>query len=190
MRISLLSLYHHSSLSIKCILKISQSLNQIFVRNYKSYACLKLLEWVKANLEIQTSYTNFPKTLYINSTTKVIKGLCRENAREISRKYPNYLKNIIWSIIMILLWPKWNFAFIFKKRCLTFNKSCRTCVIKQILYLNQALIQFISTSNSAIKTEQKSDFRIRILLSLKFSVVRVDVSRSQIFIEQLKFSQI
>jgi hypothetical protein len=36
---------------------------------------------------------------------------------------------------------------------LTFNKSCRTCVIQQILYLNQALIQPLSISNSAIKTE-------------------------------------
>ena len=109
MQISLLSLCHHSSLSIKCILKISQSLNQIFVWNYKSYACLKLLEWVKANLEIQTSYASFPKTLYINSTTKVIKGSCRENAKKISRKYPDCLKNIVWSIIMMLPWPKWNF---------------------------------------------------------------------------------
>jgi hypothetical protein len=36
---------------------------------------------------------------------------------------------------------------------LTFNKSCRTCVIQQILYLNQTLIQYLSTSNNAIKTE-------------------------------------
>jgi hypothetical protein len=36
---------------------------------------------------------------------------------------------------------------------LTFNKHCRTCVIQQILYLNEALIQFLSISNSAIKTE-------------------------------------
>jgi hypothetical protein len=44
MQISLLYLCHHSSLSIKCILKISQSLNQIFVWNYKSYAWLRLLD--------------------------------------------------------------------------------------------------------------------------------------------------
>jgi hypothetical protein len=28
----------------------------------------------------------------MNSTPKVIKGSCRENAKEISRKYPNCLK--------------------------------------------------------------------------------------------------
>jgi hypothetical protein len=33
------------------------------------------------------------------------------------------------------------------------DKSCRTCVIQQILYLKQALIQSLSTSNSAIKIE-------------------------------------
>jgi hypothetical protein len=36
---------------------------------------------------------------------------------------------------------------------LTFNKNFRTCVIQQIVYLNQALIQSLSISNSAIKTE-------------------------------------
>jgi hypothetical protein len=36
---------------------------------------------------------------------------------------------------------------------LTFNKSWRTGVIQQILYLNQVLIQSLSISNSAIKTE-------------------------------------
>jgi hypothetical protein len=36
---------------------------------------------------------------------------------------------------------------------LTFNKNCRTCVIQQIFYLNQALIQSLSISNNAINTE-------------------------------------
>jgi hypothetical protein len=31
----------------------------------------------------------------MNSTPKVIKGSCRENAKEISRKYSDCLKNII-----------------------------------------------------------------------------------------------
>jgi hypothetical protein len=43
--------------------------------------------------------------------------------------------------------------FIFKILGFTFNKIFRTCVIQQILYLNQALIQSLSTSNSAIKAE-------------------------------------
>jgi hypothetical protein len=44
MQIYLFSLYHNSYLTIKCILRISQRLNQMFVWNYKSYACLKLLD--------------------------------------------------------------------------------------------------------------------------------------------------
>jgi hypothetical protein len=108
-QISLLSLYHHSSLSIKCILKISQSLNQIFVRNYKSYACLKLLVWTNANFEIQQNLVILLKQLYINSTIKVIKGSCRENTKKMSRKYLDCLKNIVWSFIIMLPWPKWNF---------------------------------------------------------------------------------
>ena len=109
MQIDLLSLYHHSSLSIKCILKISQSLNQMLTSKLKSYTCLKLLVWTCANFEIQQNLIILLKQLYINSTTKVIKGSCRENAKKMSRKYPDCLKNIIWSIIMMLPWQKWNF---------------------------------------------------------------------------------
>ena len=108
-RISLLSLCHHSSLSIKCILKISQSLNQMLTSKHKSYTCLKLLVWTCANFEIQPSLVILLKQLYINSTTKVIKGSCRENAKKISRKYPDCLKNIVWSFIIMLPLPKWNF---------------------------------------------------------------------------------
>ena len=109
MQINFLSLYHHSSLSIKCILKISQSLNQMLTSKHKSYTCLKLLVWTCANFEIQSSLVILLKQLYINSTTKVIKGSCRENAKKILRKYPDCLKNIIWSLIMMLPWQKWNF---------------------------------------------------------------------------------
>jgi hypothetical protein len=31
----------------------------------------------------------------MNSTTKVIKGSCRENTKKILRKYPDCLKNIV-----------------------------------------------------------------------------------------------
>jgi hypothetical protein len=31
----------------------------------------------------------------MNSTTKVIKGSCRKNAKKISRKYPDCLKNLV-----------------------------------------------------------------------------------------------
>jgi hypothetical protein len=59
-----------------------------------------------------------------------------------------------------------------------------------MLLLNQALIQFLSISNSAIKMEYKSDFRIWNPSKSGMSVDRVDVSRSQIFIKQLRFPQI
>jgi hypothetical protein len=84
-------------------------LNQIYVWNYKSYTCLKLLVRTNAIFEIQQNLVIFLKQLYINSTTKVIKGSRRENAKEMSRKYPDCLKNIVWSFIMMLPWPKWNF---------------------------------------------------------------------------------
>jgi hypothetical protein len=86
-------------------LKISRSLNQINTWKDKSYTCLKLLVWTNANFEIQQNLVIFLKRPYINSTTKVIEDSCRENVE----KYPNCLKNIIWSLIMMLLWPKWNF---------------------------------------------------------------------------------
>jgi hypothetical protein len=109
MQIDLLYLYHHSSLSIKCILKISRSLKQILTWKDKSYTCLKLLVWTYANFEIQPSLVILLKQLYMNFTTKLIKGSCSENAKKMSRKYPDCLKNIIWSFIMMLPWPKWNF---------------------------------------------------------------------------------
>jgi hypothetical protein len=31
----------------------------------------------------------------MNTTTKVIKGSCRENAKKMSREYPDCLKNIV-----------------------------------------------------------------------------------------------
>ena len=110
MQLDLFSIYHHSSLSIKCILKISRRLNQILTWKDKSYTCLKLLIWTNVNFEIRPSVSILLKQLYINSTTKVIKGSCRENAKKISRKYPDCLKNIIWSFIIMLPWPKWNFG--------------------------------------------------------------------------------
>jgi hypothetical protein len=73
-------------------LKISRSLNQINTWKDKSYTSLKLLVWTNANFEIQQNLLILLKQLYINSTTKVIKGSCRENAKEMSRKYPNCLK--------------------------------------------------------------------------------------------------
>jgi hypothetical protein len=109
MQLDLFSIYHHSSLSIKCILKISRRLNQILTWKDKSYTCLKLLIWTNVNFEIRPSLAILLKQLYINSTTKVIKGSCRENAKEMSRKYFDCFKNINWSFITILLWPKWNF---------------------------------------------------------------------------------
>ena len=109
MQISLLYLCHHSSLSIKCIIKNSRSLKQILKWKDKSYTCLKLLVWTNANFEIQPNLVIFLKQLYVNSTTKVIKGSCRENAKKMSRKYFDCFKNINWSFITILLWPKWNF---------------------------------------------------------------------------------
>jgi hypothetical protein len=109
MQFSLLYLCHHPSLSIKCILKISQSLNQMLTWKHKSYTCLKLLVWTCANFWIQPSLVILLKQLYINSTTKVVKGSCRENAMKMSRKYFDCFKNINWSFITILLWLKWNF---------------------------------------------------------------------------------
>jgi hypothetical protein len=109
MQIDLFSIYHNSSLSIKRILENSRSLKQILTWKDKSYICLKLLVWTNANFEIRQNLIILLKQLYINSTTKVIKGSYRENAKKISREYPNCLKIIVWSFIMILPWPKWNF---------------------------------------------------------------------------------
>jgi hypothetical protein len=87
-------------------LKISTSLNQIHTWKDKSYTCLKLLVWTNANFEIQQNLVILLKQPYINYTTKFIKGSCRENAKKMLRKYPDCLKNIIWSFIMMLPWPK------------------------------------------------------------------------------------
>jgi hypothetical protein len=105
MQFDLFSLYHNSSLCIKCLLKTSRSLNQILTWKDKSYTCLKLLVWTNVNFEIQPSLVILLKQLYMNSTTKVLKRSCQENVK----KYPDCLKNIILSFIMMLPWPKWNF---------------------------------------------------------------------------------
>jgi hypothetical protein len=91
-------------------LKISRSSKQIHTWKDKSYTCLKLLVRRNANFEIQQNLVTLLKQLYINSTTEVIKGSCRENAKKISIKYFDRFKNINWSFITILLWPKWNFG--------------------------------------------------------------------------------
>jgi hypothetical protein len=41
---------------------------------------LETTDKVKENLDIQPSYANLSKTLYINFTTKVIEGPCQENS--------------------------------------------------------------------------------------------------------------
>jgi hypothetical protein len=64
-------------------LKISRSLNQIHTWKDKSYISLKLLVWTNANFKIQQNLVILLKQLYINSTTKVIKGSCTENAEKI-----------------------------------------------------------------------------------------------------------
>jgi hypothetical protein len=64
-----------------------------------------------------------------NSITKVIKGSCRENAKKMSRKYPDCLKNIIWSFIMMLHWPKWNFDLYSRKEVWPLIK-----VVEPVLY--------------------------------------------------------
>jgi hypothetical protein len=56
---------------------------------------LKLLVRTNANFEIQQNHVILLKQLYINSTTKVIMGSCRENAKKMSRKYTDCLKNIV-----------------------------------------------------------------------------------------------
>jgi hypothetical protein len=73
-------------------LKISRSLNQIHTWKDKFYTRLKLLVWTNANFEIQQNLVVLLKQLYINSTTKIIKGSCGENAKKMSRKHPNCLK--------------------------------------------------------------------------------------------------
>jgi hypothetical protein len=75
-------------------LKIYRSLNQIHTWKDKSYTCLKLLVWTNANFKIQQNLVILLKQLYINSTTKVVKGSCWENAMKISRKYFDCFKNI------------------------------------------------------------------------------------------------
>jgi hypothetical protein len=70
---------------------------------------------------------------------------CQENS-PIALKYN-------WELYNDTTLTKVKLLFIFKIWGLTFNKSCRTCVIQQTLYLNQALIQSLSIPNSAIKTE-------------------------------------
>jgi hypothetical protein len=73
-------------------LKISRTSNQIHTLKDKSYTCLKLLVRTNANFEIQQNFVILLKQLYINSTTKVIKGLCRESAMKMSRNTPISLK--------------------------------------------------------------------------------------------------
>jgi hypothetical protein len=69
-------------------LNISRSLNQIHTWKDKSYTCLKLLVWTNANFEIQQNLVILLKQLYINSTTKVIKGSCREMPRKYRENTP------------------------------------------------------------------------------------------------------
>jgi hypothetical protein len=70
---------------------------------------------------------------------------CRENT-PIALKYNLKLYNDT-------VLTKLKFQFIFKIQGLSFNKSCRTCVIKQMLQLHLAFIQYLSISNSALKTD-------------------------------------
>jgi hypothetical protein len=95
----------YSSLSIKCILKISRSLNQILKWEDKSYACFKLLIWTNANFKIQPSHAILLK----NSIWTLQQKLLRVHAKKMSKTYFDCLKNIIWSFITILLWSKWTF---------------------------------------------------------------------------------
>jgi hypothetical protein len=52
-------------------------LNQMLTWKDKSYACLKLLVWTNANFEIQTNLVTLLKQLYMNSSTKFVKGPCQ-----------------------------------------------------------------------------------------------------------------
>ena len=105
MQISLLCLCHHSPLSINFILKISQSwtkytyeiINHIHAWNYSS----EQMQFLKFNKTL-SSFSN-------NSISTLQQKLLRVRATKMSRKYPDCLKNIVWSFIKMLSWPKWNF---------------------------------------------------------------------------------
>ena len=107
MQISLLCLCHHSPLSINFILKISQSwtkytyeiINHIHAWNYSS----EQMQFLKFNKTL-SSFSN-------NSIWTLQQKLLRIRTTKMSRKYPNWLKNINWSLMMIIHWPKWNFYF-------------------------------------------------------------------------------
>jgi hypothetical protein len=59
-----------------------------------------------------------------------------------------------------------------------------------MLFLNQLMIQHLSAPKSGIKTTYKSDFGTWILSKSEIGVDRVDISRSLIFVKQLKLDQI
>jgi hypothetical protein len=105
MQIDFLSLCHHSSLCIKCILKISWSwtkwshekINHILAWNC-SFEQMRILKFNQALPPCSK-----------NSIWTLQQKLLRVHAKKMLRKYFNRLKNIIWSFITILLWSKWNF---------------------------------------------------------------------------------
>jgi hypothetical protein len=160
MQIDLLSLYHHSSLSIQCILKISRSwtkcshekinpvlawnclfeqmqilkFNQTmsYCSNNEKFAILAFLTWAKCYYVTLCLWLVGPSMSMIcgpeskiekfatesdkianspsnNSIWTLQQKVLRVHAKKMSRKYFDCLKNIIWSFITILLWPKWNF---------------------------------------------------------------------------------
>jgi hypothetical protein len=88
MQISLLSLCHHSSLFIKCILKNSRSLRQY------SHEKINLIHAWNCSSE-QMQILKFNKILSScsnNSISTLQQKLLRVHAKEMSRKYPNCLK--------------------------------------------------------------------------------------------------
>jgi hypothetical protein len=64
-----------------------------------------------------------------NSIWTLQKKLLRVHAKKMSRKYSDCLKNIIWSFITILLWPKWNFDLYSRYEVLPSQK-----VVELVLY--------------------------------------------------------
>jgi hypothetical protein len=152
MQFNLLYLCHHPSLSIKFILKISQSwtkysheiINPIHAWNCSS----EQMQFLKFNKTLSSCSNNSISTLQqklLRVHVEKMPRKCREHT-PIALKYS--LKHYNDATL-----TKVKLLFIFKIWGLTFNKSCRTCVIQHILYLNQVLIQSLSISNSAIKTE-------------------------------------
>jgi hypothetical protein len=105
MQIELLSLYHYPSLSIKCILKISRSWTKC------SHEKINLMLAWNCSFE-QMQILKFNQALppcSNNSIWTLQQKLLMVHAKKMSRKYFDCLKNIIWSFITILLWPKWKF---------------------------------------------------------------------------------